>query len=516
MNYFLEFDTSKFSENEAQVIVCGSGIAGLATALYLKEIGLNPVIITRGIGNTYFSQGGIAGAVLPDDSPYLHYCDTLKAGRYLNHETHTRILTYEGILRIVDLERWGVNFDKKDGFYETTLEGGHSKPRVLKVKDYTGREIYTKLLNKVEEYKIPIIEGETQEILIRENTVQGILYAAKDGSLNFVRTAFVVLATGGAASMYYYTSNPQKVRGDGIGIALRVGANVKNPEFIQFHPTVLKNSNLLISEAVRGEGAILVNDKGERFVDELLPRDEVARAIYRQLKGGRKVFLDFSPLVKKGIKLEERFPTIYGFLKEKGLNPYTDLIPVNPAAHYYIGGIEVDDRGRTAVNGLYAVGECSCTGVHGANRLASNSLLEGIVFGFRAAYQIALETKLYKISKTHFKNERKGNSKPSFGIKKLKKLMWDKVGLERNEKDLSEAKEILSRWIKESVNWEPTFSNRQLLDILLVAFCTVEGALSRKESRGVHFRKDFPYERDTYRRDTIITRESYLEILNLF
>ncbi|AAC06932.1 L-aspartate oxidase [Aquifex aeolicus] len=508
MNYFLRFDTSLLPEEEAKVLICGSGIGGLATAISLKELGIEPLILTRGIGNTYYSQGGIAAAVLPDDSPYLHYCDTLRAGRYLNHELHTKLLTYEGIFRILDLERWGVDFDKKNGFYETTLEGGHSKPRVLKVKDYTGREIYTKLLKKTEELGIKILHGELQEIIIEENGVQGVIYS-EEGSLKFIRTPLLILATGGAASMYYYTSNPKKVRGDAIGIAFRMGATVKNPEFVQFHPTVLKGTNLLISEAVRGEGAILVNDRGERFVNELLPRDEVARAIYNQIKRGREVYLDLRPVAQKGIKIEERFPTIYSFLRERGYDPYREPVPIIPAAHYYIGGIEVDDRGRTSIQGLYAVGECSCTGIHGANRLASNSLLEGVVFGHRTAYQVYLDLKILKPSKVNFRSERAGSDKPNLGIEELKKLMWNYVGLERDEEGLTYVKKRILSVLSQAKHWEPTPQNRQLYDILLVALCTVEGALMRKESRGVHYRKDYPTEREVYRRDTIITRDLF-------
>ncbi len=512
MNYFLAFDTSLLPEEETEVLVCGSGIGGLATAIYLRELGLNPVVLTRGVGNTYFSQGGIAGAVLPDDSPYLHYCDTLRAGRYLNHEINTKILTYEGLLRVLDLERWGVRFDRRGGFYDTTIEGGHSKPRVLKVKDYTGREIYTKLFARVEELRIPVVEGELQEVLVEENTVQGVLCLV-NYELRFFRTSQVVLATGGAASMYYHTSNPKKVRGDGIGIAFRVGAVVKNPEFVQFHPTVLRDSNLLISEAVRGEGAILINDRGERFVNELLPRDEVARAIFGQMKQGREVFLDLRPVARKGVKLEERFPTIYGYIKETGYDPYEEPVPVNPAAHYYIGGVEVDDRGRTSVQGLYAVGECSCTGVHGANRLASNSLLEGIVFGYRTAYQVLLDRSLLRKSRSPFKNSREGKKEPTFSVEELKKLMWLKAGLERDENSLREARDKILGWLKDSFFWKPSTENRQLHDILLVAFCTVEGALTRRESRGVHFRKDFPHEREVYRRDTLVTYENLRSLL---
>lgn len=512
MKYFIKFDLGRLPEEEAEVLICGSGIGGLSTAIYLKELGVNPVVLTRGIGNTYYSQGGIAAAVLPEDSPYLHYCDTLRAGRYLNNEVNTRILTYEGPQRIVDLERFGVSFDKRNGAYETTVEGGHSKPRVLKVKDYTGREIYTKLLKKVKELGIPILEGELQEIITLDFQVVGVLYT-KGESLHFLRSKQVVLATGGAASMYLHTSNPKKVRGDSIGTAFRQGAVIKNPEFVQFHPTVLENSNLLISEAVRGEGAILVNDRGERFTNELLPRDEVARAIYNQLKEGRRVFLDLRPIAEKGIKIEERFPTIYGYLKERGIDPYRQLVPINPAAHYYIGGIEVDDSGRTSIRGLYAVGECSCTGVHGANRLASNSLLEGVVFGYRTAYQIYLERNYLKVPEgcLKIKNKKEGIREPSFSVLELKRLMWEKVGLEREEEGLKEAREKLLAWLEEAQSWKRTPKNRQLYDILLVALCTVEGALSRRESRGTHYRRDFPEERESFRRDTLITRDFLTE-----
>ena len=505
MRYFLEFDTSKLPEEEAQVLVCGSGIAGLTSAIVLKELGLSPVLLTRGIGNTYYSQGGIAGAVHPKDSPYVHLLDTLRAGRYLNDEKATQIMVSDGVMRIADLERWGVEFDRENGFYSTTTEGGHSYPRVLKVKDYTGREIYTKLLDRVKDLKIPIISGELQEIL-GEDSVAGALYW--DGStLKAIRTSALVLATGGAASMFRHTSNPSKVRGDGIGVAFRAGVSIKNPEFVQFHPTVLKGTNLLISEAVRGEGAILVNSKGERFVDELQPRDVVARAIFNMLRGGEEVFLDFRPVAERGIRLEDRFPTIVSFLKERGIDPYREPVPVVPAAHYYIGGLEVDTFGRTSFTGLYAVGECSCTGVHGANRLASNSLLEGVVFGYRAAYRVYLDIKYLKLSKTRFRNSKKGISKPDFDFKELRNLMWEMVGLEREGPQLHKARHRVESWIKRCAACEPTRENRQLFDILLVALATVEGALSRKESRGVHYRSDFPHEREIFRRDTLISPE---------
>ncbi len=509
MRYFLEFDTSLLPEEEAEVVVCGSGIAGLTTAIVLKELGISPVLLTRGIGNTYYSQGGIAGAVQPEDSPYVHLLDTLKAGRYLNDERMVEILVNDGILRIVDLERWGVRFDREGGRYATTTEGGHSFPRVLKVKDYTGREIYTRLLSRVRKLNIPIVQGELQEIL-GDGSVLGLLYWDGNG-LRTIRTKIVVLATGGAASMFRHTSNPSKMRGDGIGIAFRAGVSIRNPEFVQFHPTVLRGTNLLISEAVRGEGAFLIDEEGKRFVDELQPRDIVARAIFNLLRRGKKVFLDMRPVAQKGVRLEERFPTILNFLKEKDINPYEEPIPVVPAAHYYIGGLEVDSFGRTSIEGLYAVGECACTGVHGANRLASNSLLEGVVFGYRVAYRISLDIERLRASKAKVKSKRESKSKPNFNFEDLKNLMWERVGLERDRTGLLKAKNILESWLEKGLCMEPSVRNRQLFDILLVALATVKGALSRRESRGVHFRSDFPNEREIFRRDTFITKESILD-----
>ncbi|MFN3263322.1 MAG: FAD-binding protein, partial [Aquificaceae bacterium] len=267
MAYFLSFDTSKLPPETASVVVCGSGIGGLTTAIVLKELGVEPLILTRGIGNTYYSQGGIACAVHPQDSPYLHMLDTQRAGRGLCREDTLRVLVDEGIQRLADLRRWGVTFDE-----DTTIEGGHSFPRVYKVKDYTGKAIYDALLKKVRDMGIRVIMGELQEVL-GEDKVEGILYY--EGNLKLIKTSALVLATGGAASMFLHTSNPVKVRGDAMGIALRKGLTLLNAEFVQFHPTVVRNTNILISEAVRGEGAVLVDQKGERFVDELQPRDVV-------------------------------------------------------------------------------------------------------------------------------------------------------------------------------------------------------------------------------------------------
>ncbi len=502
MRYFLEFNTSLLPEESSDVVVCGSGIGGLTTAIRLRELGISPVILTRGIGNTYYSQGGIAAAVHPADSTDSHFEDTIRAGRFINDRRSLRILVDEGVERIGDLERWGVRFDRKGQEYETTTEGGHSFPRVLKVKDYTGKEIYTKLLKRVEDLGIPIVSGELQEIL-GEGRVEGLIYTS-EGSLRVLRTPVLVLATGGAASMFRHTSNPLKVRGDGIGIALRAGAMIRNPEFIQFHPTVLRGTNLLISEAVRGEGALLIDCRGERFVDELQPRDVVARAIFNKLKDGCDVFLDLKPLLKEGIDFNEKFPTIAGFLKERGLDPMKDPIPVVPAAHYYIGGISVDEWGRTTVSGLYAVGECACTGVHGANRLASNSLLEGVVMGFRVAHRVYHDIRYFRVRFPSFSHSKKGVEKPEVTFEEIKDLMWNFAGLEREGQQLEKALHRLRSWIEQVKRSDSKPENRQLLDILIVCYATVKGAIFRKESRGVHFRSDFPREKSSFAIDTLM------------
>ncbi|MFN3946500.1 MAG: L-aspartate oxidase [Aquificaceae bacterium] len=494
MLYFLNFDTSRLPSEIAHVVVCGSGIGGLTAAIVLKELGVEPIILTRGIGNTYYSQGGIACASHPMDSPYLHLLDTQRAGRGLCREETLRVLVDEGIQRLADLKRWGVEFDE-----ETTIEGGHSFPRVFKVKDYTGKAIYEALWKRVKDLDIRIIIGELQEIL-GEAKVEGIIYY--DGKLKLIHTKALVLATGGAASMFLYTSNPVKVRGDALGIALRRGISLLNPEFVQFHPTVVKNTNILISEAVRGEGALLIDQKGERFVDELQPRDVVARAIYKKLKEGGEVYLDIRVMQNKGIDLEKRFPTIYSLLRERGYDPKREPIPIRPAAHYFIGGVEVDSYGKTALEGLYAVGECACSGVHGANRLASNSLLEGVVFGYRVAYRIYHDLPFLKLEIGKIKYERKGKFKTPYTFEDLRRLMWEACGLEREEGSLKEAIEKLKVWIEGWKEWEESIENRRLFDISLTALATLTTALWRRESRGVHYRLDYPYEREEYRRDS--------------
>lgn len=508
--YYIEFNTDFMPSYETDIIIIGSGIAGLFCAITLKNLKLNPIIITRGIGNTYYSQGGIAAVVSKEDSTMWHVLDTLRAGRNLGDVKNIEILAQEGPHRIVDLESFGVNFDKsKDGNFEPTLEGGHSYKRVLKVKDYTGKAIYEALIKKAQELNIQIIEGELLEIITQDNALIGCIIEQNDKRV-FWSSKYLILATGGAASMYSHTSNPLKTRADVIGVALRKGFLIENPEFIQFHPTVFKNTNLLISEAVRGEGAILINQNNERFINELEPRDVVARAIYKETLKGNEVFLDMRNL-KTDIK--ERFPTIYKFLIENNIDPYKSPIPITPAAHYYIGGIRTDENGETTVDGVYAIGEVASTRIHGANRLASNSLLEGVVFGYRAAYSIALSKRHLKSSKA--KNDIKSSENIDCQIyfEEIKDIMWRYVGLERTEEGLIFALQNIIKIIKTCIRAIPNKKNKIILDVALSAYATIQGALKRRESRGCHFRIDFPHEKDEYRYNTKICLDLPLETL---
>ena len=492
-----------YSLGEWEVVIVGDGIAGLSCALLLAESGIKPLVVTRGKGNTYLSQGGIAAVASRDDSPYLHYLDTLKAGRLLNDPLAVKIAVYEGQRAILKLTQWGVDFDKNETFFELALEGGHSKRRIFKVKDYTGKAIYETLHRKAKELKIPLLKGELEEIYTSEGKVVGALVKTEKG-FEVLNLKVLVLAVGGASSLYLKNTNIQSIGGETLGTALRAGVKLIDTEFIQFHPTVLKGTKYLISEAVRGEGAILINEDGERFVNELAPRDEVARAIYYQMKNRKDVFLDFRPLTEKGIKIEEKFPQIWGILRENGFNPYEQPIPIEPSAHYFIGGIAVDTYGRTSVENLYAVGECACTGMHGANRLASNSLLEGIVFALRTAEDIALKLPFVrreklKLKPTYLGEEVKVNSQEV--ISRIQNLLWEKAGIVRNGVELKEALKELNEILTslEGIK-NRSLEGRKLFDLTLVAKAIVLNALRRQESRGAHYREDFPFERETYGR----------------
>ncbi len=518
--YLTDFNTSKLPTCQTDTIVIGSGIAGLSTAIQLKQLGQEVLIVTKkyvGKSNSFLAQGGIAAAIGKDDSTDLHFYDTIKAGKGLCIDRNVRILVEEGVERVIDLIEKGVPFDRdENGMLKLTKEGAHSTRRVLHVKDRTGKEIGQTLWKILKEKKIQIKEDYVlEEIITEDNKFVGVILK-KDEKLYLIRGKSLVLATGGYSPIYKRNTSAYFISGDSISVAFRAGVKLKDLEFIQFHPTALDLENepaYLISEAVRGEGAILVNDKGERFVDELKPRDEVARAIFNEKEKGHQVYLDISPLLKNGMNFEERFPTIFSMLKEFDLGKETK-IPVSPAAHFSIGGIEAGANGKTNVEGVFAVGETSCTGVHGANRLASNSLLECVVFGFKTAYSIYTYNMYSEIERYNIKSEIKKKEPLSKEVKReklvnLKEIMWKNVGLIRDEQSLKNALSTINSRIEQLQKYSNV---RMILDIHYLSKGIILSALNREESRGTHFRTDFPEEREKFKKHSIIDKNFKIKL----
>jgi len=501
-----DFDVLDLPSETYDVVVAGSGAAGLFCAIVLRELGLNPCVLTKTTASessTNLAQGGIAVALPKEDSPDLHFNDTLRAGAGLVVPKMARILTEEGVKRVVDLLRWGARFEKEpNGVLKFTKEAAHSVPRIVYYEDRTGEEVQRTLLNR---YSGELVEGaKLRELLVKDNRCYGVL-AEVDGHLTAFYAPVTVIATGGAAGIYLKNTNPPTSTGDGISAALRWGALLQDLEFVQFHPTAFCDGEecFLISEAVRGEGAILVDRHGRRFMGdyhhlwELAPRDVVTRAIesQKELTNG-EVYLDFRPIERRGIDIYRRFPTITKKLLERGIDPKKDLVPVTPVAHYYIGGIKVDTFGRTSIEGLFAVGEASCTGVHGANRLASNSLLECFVFGNRASYGvyrdfIYLSRDFAEVRVRASSYPKRGHS--SYTFKRVKEIMWEKVGIIRSAEKLTSAIDELSKIALSDSPWEVRSSATLGLAIAV-------SAMRREESRGGHFRRDFPYEREEFRK----------------
>ena len=501
MRYLTPFDLSKIKTIEVDTAVIGGGLAGIYTSINLSKLGVNHLLISKNdlnISNSYLAQGGIAAAISPEDTPEKHFQDTLKAGKGLCIEENVQILTDEGIRRVLDLLEIGVPFEKDSkGIPILTQEGVHSVKRILYSGDKTGEALINYLKNFLNKEKL-LIGYSLEEIITDEDKVVGIIIS-QNGENIFVKLKSLVLATGGYSSIFERNSSAYQISGDTLGVALRAGLKLKDLEFIQFHPTALYLENQpakLISEAVRGEGAILVDEKGERFIDELRPRDEVARAIFQKYLQNQRVFLDIQPIYEKGIDFEKRFPSITKLLKEYNLK---NLIPVSPAAHYTIGGIDTDAFGRTNIKGIYAVGEVSCTGVHGANRLASNSLLECVVFPYRTAYEIYKYNLYNKIENINLKNNinRKEKVENKDIIQKLKEIMWKQAGLIRTEEGLKEGINSIEKLKTEAIN-----NSRKIYDLLLLAEAVLKSALARKESRGSHYRKDYPSTDTRYNKHT--------------
>ena len=497
--------------NQYDYIIVGSGIAGLYTALLAKEQG-SVLIITKGSiddCNTKYAQGGIAAAIGRNDSPELHFKDTIAAGDGLCDEQAVRILVNEAPDRITDLVNFGVPFDTLDGEIALTVEAAHCIPRILHAGgDATGEHIELTLSKKVGDSKIQVLEDcLATEILVEKGRVNGIrALDCRTSSIEEFGCRFLILATGGAGQLYKFSTNSDIATGDGIALAFNAGAEIVNMEFFQFHPTALRLPGVtpfLISEAVRGEGGVLRNVEGYRFMPDYTPqadlarRDIVARSILYEMKktSSDRVFLDVTHLPPYVITT--RFPHIYRFCLDRGLDITKGLIPVAPAAHYMMGGINTNNWGETNITGLFAAGETACTGVHGANRLASNSLLEAVVFSKRIVKRTVKETEAPRTSHgkevRHSLGQRRVPeivSAPSLFA--LQQLHWDKVGIIRNKESLTQAADILAAWQK-SLPQPADRPSYELINLILTGRLVTEAALLREESRGAHFRSDFPY-----------------------
>jgi len=498
-------------------VVIGSGIAGLSAARELSQVGEVCILTKRTVteGATQYAQGGIAVAMRADDAPQLHFLDTLNAGDGLCDPEAVRVLVEEGPKWVQDLIDIGTHFDKTGQDYDFTKEAAHGRRRILHAGDATGREIETSLSTAVLKHpNVTVMTDMTVIKLVQDGTRIVGCIAYKSGKLVSVKAKAVILATGGCGQIFERNTNPPVATGDGMMMAYDVGAALQDLEFTQFHPTTLylgdkqPISFFLITEAIRGEGAVLRNSLGERFMPnyhpdaELAPRDIVARAIFFECQklGATHVFLDLSMTC---VDIAKRFPMIYQRCLEANIDITKDLIPVSPAAHYMMGGVKADIWSRTTVPGLYAVGEVSATGLHGANRLASNSLLDGLVFGHRAGKDAVTHWQSFSGAADRMLFEEIENltqyspftpklvSQALIIKTKLQSLMWTYVGIVRDQAGL----EFVLHTFRQ---WQP-FLDLKVLDLrimevqmmLRLGMLMAASALQRQESRGSHYRTDY-------------------------
>lgn len=496
-------------------LVVGGGIAGLRAAAGLADAGNVLVVTKEGLAesNTAYAQGGIAVAMGGEEDVALHLADTIAAGDGLVNVEAAAVLVEQGARRVEELLAWGTGFDRAAaGDLMRTREGAHSLPRILHAHgDATGREIAISLLRHVRGLRrVELMEWVTTvDLVVDAGCVVGAMLLTAEGELLEVRARAVLLGSGGAGQVYRETTNPAVATGDGIAMAYRAGAELMDMEFYQFHPTAFAMEGaprFLMSEALRGEGAWLVNGRGERFMEryhaglELAPRDVVARAIAKEAMDG-PVYLDMRA-VGKEMDLKARFPGISKFLEGYGLELERDLVPVRPAAHYLMGGIRTDVHGRTSLAGLYAAGEAACTGVHGANRLASNSLLEGLVFGALAAEAMVREQWSVVSCPLSVEDKSIGAVDVEGWIAELRGLMWRDAGLLRDEVGLRRAQEGLEE-MREKMPGGMTRRAIEARNLHTVAEVLVQAALGREESRGAHSRMDFPARADVARHSVV-------------
>jgi len=536
---------------EADVLVIGSGIAGLTFSLKVASKA-SVLLITkkeRAETSTNYARGGIAAVLGDDDTLALHVEDTLVAGAGLCHSRVVDMVVREGPHRVRELMAWGTRFRRDGGGPSLGREGGHSRRRILHAGDRTGQEIERALLEAVEgEPRIHVLEDHLAVDLLLEEDRAGrrhcrgaIALDHRSGQMVEVRARATMLATGGYGQVYRHTTNPPIATGDGVAMAFRAGAHIANMEFVQFHPTALyptEDPAFLISEALRGEGAILRTLDGRSFMDtahplgSLAPRDIVARAIDRELRasGETHVLLDVRPIPRE--ELDSRFPGAVEGCLERGVDLYDTGIPVVPAAHYGCGGVVTDSSGETSLSGLYAAGEVACTGVHGANRLASNSLLEAVVFSHRAARAVenrlagadagwegTLEPSEQSENRGYGATPRtaatgsahtNGADEHALALRReLRTLMWEHVGIVRSDDLLEEAGHAVTSRLAE---WEAVWANSpctpegvEVRNLLRTADLMVRCARLRRESRGLHYNRDHPWrDSENFLRDTVI------------
>ena len=508
-------------------IIIGSGIAGLNTALLAREHG-SALILTKGQVddcNTRYAQGGIAAAIGAGDTPALHMQDTLTAGAGLCDPEAVQVLTQEGPQRVTSLIQWGVPFDTMHGEISLGREGAHSLPRILHAGgDATGQHIELTLARRVAEAGIDVLDYTlATRILVEEGRAGGVeTLDLKTSRQETFAGRFIVVATGGAGQLYRYTTNPEVATGDGVALAFRAGAQVMDLEFYQFHPTALSMKgapSFLLSEAMRGEGAVLRDRAGRAFMSDyhpladLAPRDVVSRAIAAEMEraGGAPVFLDISHLPDDTV--QGRFPTIYHFCLSHGLDITRAPAPVAPAAHYMMGGVKIDTWGRTNVPGLYACGEAACSAVHGANRLASNSLLDTLVFARRLVNSTRGQAPESPPSDAGAclapglpQRAAVCANAPAPSRANLQDLMWRNAGINRNGSRLLLSARILNLW-QRTMSAPDDRSSWELSNMALLGRLMVESALLRQESRGSHFREDFPDTLSHWEKHVVLTQE---------
>jgi L-aspartate oxidase len=497
---------------ETDFVVIGSGVAGLRASIELAMTGARVTVLTKdkaSESNTEYAQGGVAVVLSDDDNAELHEDDTLAAGAGLCDVEAVETLVTAGTEYIKQLMEWGTEFDRERGKLVFTQEAAHSRRRILHAHgDSTGKEIVRALIARARQEKninlLPF--ANTESLITSGGRCAGVRFL--DPILRSPREIFakaVILCTGGAGQLFLHTTNPQVATGDGMAMAYFAGAEMADMEFIQFHPTALNIENaprFLLSEAMRGEGGVLRNKYGERFMSryddslEMAPRDIVSRSIVAEMRrtGTRTVFLDMTALEEEFLK--HRFPTIYATCKFYGLDLAREPVPVSPASHYCMGGIRTDLWGRSTVSGLYAAGEVSCTGVHGANRLASNSLLEGLVFGARAGEAAAADSADLAVSGSgaspESSNAHRDNNISTAVKKRVKRIMWERVGIIRD-------RDSLQRAIREFDQISKSNLSNSSRNFVTLAMLVAQAALWREESRGGHFRSDFPARDEKWR-----------------